>query len=162
MPNKTRKPERPKSNSAKRRIEAFENARMTILPPGSVTWESKEEEERWAAYTMKRAPEDWSRYDLEKIARLIKIETMLEKAEKQLNEEGFVVQAAHGPKAHPIISVISTYANQMLSIGRHLGLHDTVSEKPVVENNSKAHKEVLATLAALDQQDPDGLIARSN
>ena len=83
-----------------------------ILPPAGVELRSEKEHLIWSQFTRARAKEDWRDMDLILLAKIVKMEADIRKAQIELDAVGMMVENNRSIQIpNPLISVINTLKN---------------------------------------------------
>ena len=118
-----------------------------ILPPAGVKLRSDKEHLIWSHFTRERANEDWRDMDLILLAKVVKMEAEIQKAQVDLDAVGMMVKHKLGTQIpNALISVIDTLERRQLAVILSMSLNQTAHDPRLINGTAKVESEARAAL----------------
>lgn len=140
-------------------VAAFAGALTAIEPPAHSPLRS-EDLPFWEDITRARAKDTWSKLDLVLAVNLARTLADIEKAQRQLDAEGFVIENARGTMVeNPMFRVLETLKRAATTLSKHLQVHSHATNGPSrnLKPGSAAQRAAESVMGGV--QDDDGLIS---
>ena len=116
------------------------------LPQG-VTPRSEAEHTIWRQFTRARAKEDWRDMELILLAKIIKREADIRKAQIELAAVGMMAKNDRATQIlNPLTSVIDTLERRQLAIIQSMSLNQTAHDPLTINGNAKVESKASAAL----------------
>lgn len=152
------KRKRAKVGTAAGAVAAFAGAQATIVPPEHSPLRECDQP-FWADITCARAKDTWSKLDLVMAVNLARTLADLEKAQLQLDADGFIIENARGTMVeNPMFRVLETLKRAAATLSKHLQVHSHATNGPSrnLKPGSVAQREAGAVMDGVE----DDLIGR--
>ena len=116
------------------------------LPQG-VTPRSEAEHTIWSQFTRARAKEDWRDMELILLAKIIKREADIRKAQIELAAVGMMAKNDRATQIlNPLTSVIDTLERRQLAVIQSMSLNQTAHDPLTINGNAKVESKASAAL----------------
>lgn len=158
----TKKParKRAKVGTAAGDVAAFSGALVGLTPPEHSPLRPQDLA-FWQDITCARAKDTWSKLDLVLAVNLARTLADLEKAQRELDAEGFVVVNAKGtPVQNPLFSIMEALKRAATTLSKHLQVHSHATNGPSrnLKPGAAAQRDAAQAMGSTD----DHLIGRPN
>lgn len=150
---------RKRSDSTDAAIQAFKNALEKPIEPPEYIELPDYARPFWDSVVSARARDKWNKSDLEMAANLARCKADIERLQKEIYEEGDVLENARGTQImNPKHSLLETLSRRAVALSRMLHVHPeaTAGKSEDQVKSNKKQKEAHQMVAALD----DDLIAK--
>jgi phage terminase small subunit len=147
----------------KRRVDSKEEAVntmvaaavITITPPEKLKLDA-DELEVFDEIIAEFATVDWSRHSIRLAAMLARTMNMMQKAQDEVNTDGFTVTNARGNEAmNPAMSAMNMMASQIMSMRRTLALHATAGSSKADKGKQAGHHKKQEENNPLEDDEED-------
>lgn len=97
----------------------------------------------WDAIMLSRARETWTDVDLATAANMARTQADVERLQKQLDIQGYIIYGRLGPGANPLVAIIETLSRRAVALARVIHVHAeaTVGNSRDAEKALKSEKQ---------------------
>lgn len=112
-------PRRPRSDSVVAAVRAAQAVALGPLPPPDHVSLREGDLPYWNCIVTARARDTWTQIDLTHAANLARTQADIERLQKQLDAEGYML----GDKANPLAKVVDTLSRRSMALSRAIHTH---------------------------------------